>query len=365
MNRRNHLAHVAHIRGASIGACLFFGRHRPSQALRVAGKQRGHDGVVDHVQIGVAHRRGFEPTAGGQRRRFETRHHFGNQLLEPLRGDGPNSPCRLGVGGDDVRSVTTVIDHAVIYVSRTQRLTQCGHIHVGVDEGIQSVDAIPGGESGVRVLAEILDRHVAVGLKRRIQLIIRAGVDHHRRGRIFEGAGVDQIDLAAAAFLCRGSQNGDADTEVLDNACEGYSGADGRGGDDVVAAGVTHLGQCVVLATDDDARSAGADCRLEGGFESVGGIRHLEALGCQELAQAARRLELLILQLGIVVHPMGRLAKLVLDGGECRLGGFFVTHANNVTTETYGCEIDLVKLRVDLSRSGPIRTGRASGRIGS
>ncbi len=67
-----------------------------------------------------------------------------------------------------------------------------------------------------------------------------AGVDHHRGVQPVEGAAIEHEDLPAAAFLGGGAEHGDGEPELVGQA--GQAGADGGGGDDVVAAGVAEPG---------------------------------------------------------------------------------------------------------------------------
>ncbi len=77
-------------------------------------------------------------------------------------------------------------------------------------------------------------------------------MDHHRGGGIVEGAGVDQIDLAASTLLGGRSQHGDPDSEVVYEAAQRHAGPQGGRCDDVVPTGMANLGQRVIFAADHD-----------------------------------------------------------------------------------------------------------------
>ena len=76
------------------------------------------------------------------------------------------------------------------------------------------------------------------------------GVHHHRGVDAVEGAPVEQEDLAPAALLGGRAEDAHREAEVVGHPGECQAGADGGGGDDVVAAGMAHAGQRVVFRTD-------------------------------------------------------------------------------------------------------------------
>jgi hypothetical protein len=114
---------------------------------------------------------------------------------------------------------------------------------------------------------------------------------------------LDEVHLAAVGLLRGRAEHGHPDAEVVDETGEGGPGAEGGGGDDVVAAGVAHLGEGVVLGTDDDLRAGGPDAGDEGRLHPVGRVLHLEPGVAQELGQAGRGGALLEGDLGVGVHP--------------------------------------------------------------
>ena len=115
----------------------------------------------------------------------------------------------------------------------------------------------------MRLLAEELRFEVLTSLERRVKLVEGAGVHHHRRGSVFEGAGVNQLDLAPASLLGRGTEHRYPNSQLLGQGGHRHPCSGRRRGDDVVAAGVADLGQGVVLAADDHSWPSGSDRRLE------------------------------------------------------------------------------------------------------
>ena len=161
-----------------------------------------------------------------------------------------------------------------------------------------------------------LDLDVGDGEEEFVDDVVVGGVDHHRCRGVGEGAGIDQIDLPAIHLLGRGSEHGDPDAEVLGDRDQGYPGARGGGGDDVVTAGVANLGQRIQLAADHDLRSRCADSCGEGGFQTVRRALHLEAVGTEKLGQSCRRLVLFEGRLRMLIHPPGYVPQLMFHGAE-------------------------------------------------
>lgn len=97
------------------------------------------------------------------------------------------------------------------------------------------------------------------------------GMAHQGGVDVAEGAGVDELDLAAATLLCRRAQ--ETHTPGPAGLLEGTDGAEERCdrgcGDQVVAAPVTDLGERIVLAAEGDDAAAGSVLGGEGGLEAV------------------------------------------------------------------------------------------------
>ncbi len=111
------------------------------------------------------------------------------------------------------------------------------------------------------------------------------GVEHHRGVDASEGTGVEQPDLAAAALLRGRADEIDRAREGIALPREREERAQRAARDEVVPAGVSDLGERVVLGEDGDLRPcAAADARAEGGGEAAeapldGHARGLHGLG--------------------------------------------------------------------------------------
>ena len=81
-------------------------------------------------------------------------------------------------------------------------------------------------------------------------------MNHHRRVHVVEVAGIDEIDLAAAAFFGGRAEQRDLEIEFIRHCGQTNGGAERRGGDDVVSARVSDLGQGVVLRTKNNVQVA-------------------------------------------------------------------------------------------------------------
>ena len=89
-----------------------------------------------------------------------------------------------------------------------------------------------------------------------LEPVLGPGVDHHRGVGAVERAALEQEDLAPAALLGRRAEHRDRQPDVVGHRGQGHARADGGGGDEVVAAGVAHAGQRVVLGADHDGQGA-------------------------------------------------------------------------------------------------------------
>ena len=134
------------------------------------------------------------------------------------------------------------------------------------------------------------------------------GVDHHRGVHVVEEAGVDQVDLAAAALLGGRAEQRHGQVELVGDGGQPDGRAQRGRGDDVVAAGVAHVGQRVVLGAEAPRaairtravarnavgrpatpRSTSKPAGLGGGGDRLGAL------------------ELLVAQLGVGVHEVAEL----------------------------------------------------------
>ena len=113
-------------------------------------------------------------------------------------------------------------------------------------------------------------------------------MDHHRHVHVLEGTRFEQIDLAPVLLLGGGAEHGEADAQRFGEGSEGVARPQGRGGDDVVPASVTHTGQGVVFGADDDVGPGGSDPGGERGVETVGRMADVEAAAAEEARQPGR-----------------------------------------------------------------------------
>lgn len=120
--------------------------------------------------------------------------------------------------------------------------------------GAASVDHLP-----------LLDAEAA-----RTVLVVRGRVHHERRVGVVERTRVQQVHLAAEPLLGGGAEHGHPQPGGLRQRRQDESGTDRGRRDDVVAAGVSDLGQGVVLRAQDDVGVPGAEAGGEGSGQSVG-----------------------------------------------------------------------------------------------
>ena len=92
--------------------------------------------------------------------------------------------------------------------------------------GVERVDADPRRGRGVRLLAfegdvEVVDRETE-----RVESFGGEGVHHHRRVHVIEVAGVDEVDLAAAALFGRCAEQGHREVQFVGDRTETDGGAE-------------------------------------------------------------------------------------------------------------------------------------------
>ncbi len=146
-------------------------------------------------------------------------------------------------------------------------------------------------------------------------------MDHHRRVYTVEDAGIEHGDLAAAALFGRRADDPHRESEILGAAQERDAGPHRRGGDQIVAAGVTDFGQRVVLSADAEDHRARARLGDEGGFHPGRAASNLEAGLGQRLCRPRAGPLLFEGQLGVVVDGAAELDKGVQPGVDGAGGG--------------------------------------------
>jgi hypothetical protein len=193
-------------------------------------------------------------------------------------------------------------------------LPQRGHVEVAQDRGVERVPAPMGEGGGVGGLAaigggELLDRdHVHAGQ------VITGGVHHHGGVDPLEGPLPRHEDLSAPALLGRCPQEHDAPADLLGQRGGGQAGAEARGGDEVVPAGVAQAGQGVVLAQHGHGGAGGPGSRHEGRVEPVGAPLDGDAGLLHEAGQQVVGEVLRVVRLGVLVDLVRRLDELVGAG---------------------------------------------------
>ncbi len=178
-------------------------------------------------------------------------------------------------------------DDPVDAIGREQGLAERGNVHIGLHGCVQGIDADLRRRCGVRFLAVKPDLEVFDREESRVDVIARRRVDHHRRGHPGEGAGVDQIDLAAEVLLGGRPQHANRDAQFFCQGSQRCPGTTGCGGDDVVAAGVPDLGQRVVLGADHNFGPTVAHPGVEAGRQIPCRVFHLEAFAFEKIGEQA------------------------------------------------------------------------------
>ena len=72
---------------------------------------------------------------------------------------------------------------------------------------------------------------------------------HHGGVHTRKCTAVEQHNLAATAFLCRGSDHLNGQTDLISHACGCNAGAERHSGDDIMSAGMTNSGETIVFGT--------------------------------------------------------------------------------------------------------------------
>ena len=110
------------------------------------------------------------------------------------------------------------------------------------------------------------------------QEIAIEGMEHHRRVDAFECARLEQLDLAAAAFLAGRAEQEHLTAQIVRDRGEPQERAHRAARNQVVPASVTDFRQRVVLGQDGDARaSAAPDACAERSRKSAHAALHRDA----------------------------------------------------------------------------------------
>ncbi len=94
----------------------------------------------------------------------------------------------------------------------------------------------------MRLAPAVVDVEVRHGQAGAGQALDGPRVRHHGGVDAVEGAALEHEHLAAAALFGGCPEDAHGQAEVVGHRGQGQAGAHGHGGDDVVSAGVTHLG---------------------------------------------------------------------------------------------------------------------------
>ena len=207
-----------------------------------------------------------------------------------------------GVLGNDVGLLAADRDDAVDPRVRAELLAHRVERVEEPDDRVQRVDAPPRPGRRVGGLAEVLDLGLHEPERRPPDLRPAARVDHHRGVDVAEDAGVQELDLARAAFL-RGrphhrdpAREGEARPgEARRDDGERRAGAGARRRDDVVAARVADAGERVVLGHHRDRRAVPGSGHLgaKRGRQAAHAALDAASLALEELGQPGGRLLLL------------------------------------------------------------------------
>ncbi len=204
-------------------------------------------------------------------------------------------------------------DDPVHLLQRAQMLAQHADRGVAEHQPVEGVSAELRVGTGVGSLA--VDHHLPLlrGKCSRRMVVERGGVDHHRGVDPVKRAGLDQVDLSTADLLSRSPEDRHAQPSLLSQGSQRDAGADCGGGDDVVTAGVPHLGECVVLRTHHDVRAFPTGPSRERGREPVRRSLDVEAMQGQEFGASGCRAVLGVGQLWVGGESMGQPDEVVGD----------------------------------------------------
>lgn len=213
--------------------------------------------------------------------------------------------------------------------------TECD---LGDHHRVTGVDALPWCGRGVGRLSGV--SHIEVGDRQagRLQSIVGPRVDHHGGVDVVEGAPFEHHHLAAPALFGRGADDPDRHAQFVGDGKEAEARPDGRRGDDVVPAGMPHIGEGVVLGADGEDQWAGSGLGDEGGGQIGRPGGHGESTTLQGRGSQRRRPNLLVGELRMVVDVVTQteqLGQVGVDGCPChglcltRVRGTDIRHAGS------------------------------------
>lgn len=148
--------------------------------------------------------------------------------------------------------------------------------------GVERVAPLPGRESGMCGLAREGHGDLGRGVGERVRDAAEPLQRLYSQGKrmceeacvdAFECAGREQLDLSAAAFFGGSAEEANASrlARVSEVVCCGEEGGDGRGCEEVVAAGVANAGQGIIFGVENDETTVDAVGAFERGAEAVVG----------------------------------------------------------------------------------------------
>ena len=209
--------------------------------------------------------------------------------------------CSSARAGNDVGGLAAVGDDAVSHLAGRELLAQQPDRHLRHGDRVGGVDAQVRRDRRVRLPAEVGDLDLGQCQRARARDVDRARVQHHRGGDVVERSGLEQQHFSAAGLLGGGAEQHDRQAQVVGHLGQRQRRADRRGRDDVVAAGMSDAGQCVVFGADADHQRAAAEVGAKRGVQPAGRRGDLEAvLGDQRLRlRAALELGERQLRLGV------------------------------------------------------------------
>ncbi len=304
MQPRQSLRDVAHVRGAD---------RAPAARGRSASHQREVADVVvgEHRVLPYRGVRGLglrdrDLGPGCERAGLETRDDPPVQVVHRGGVEGADLALDDRLGGDDVGGVSALAHEQADAASPGELLAQQPDRHLGHHSGVGGVDPQVRGGGGVGGPAGVGDGEAGdAGCGDVVRVhVLGLGVHHHRHRHVVEDPPLQQKDLAAAVLLGRGPDDGDADAELVGHLGETHPGTGGRGGDDVVPAGVAEFRQRVVLRAQADGHVPVAVPGDERGTESPDAVFHGETLVRKQRRDSMRCMVFGEGELGIGMDPV-------------------------------------------------------------
>ena len=266
MNRRDQLTDITHVGGTERGLRVGdgYGHSEPFHVVYIQSRQ----GEV------VAHRQEallfipfvFQTRSGGGGAGLEALNHAFAQLIEGYVGGSAHQEAGGGVRRHDVGGAPAVGDYAVNALSRTDVLA---HGSDGVERqnhGVEGIDSVFGVGGSVGFLPEEFHFQWDAGQRGDGGAFVNSGMNHQGGVDVFECPMLSHGDLAALQFLGGSTDDLNGSAKLCRGVFGSQSGGNGGGGNQVVSAGVSDVGERVVFGDEGNDRFAGA----EGGAESRG-----------------------------------------------------------------------------------------------